>query len=256
MLSNDIYLIVYNFNKTEENLINPKLAHYVFKYNNFKEKINLNSLKIDNPNIEVTNTTSGDYKTTYNLKFDPVLKSNSENEAVSYYVKGIYNDSFIKGEDVYSIAISESDGVYLQSYNTTPINGKIELKLENVEKNLSYIKVIAKITQNAVNEYLLYNTYIVNKDQFPPSQDNNIPYNENDKNKKDQSNNSPNLFSGSILKIILIIVGSIILLIIIILLIVVCAFNHKNKNLLDKVRGISFSEQDRNENFLTPENEN
>ena len=163
MPSNYLYLVVYNFKKSKDNPINSKLANYVFKYNNLDKKIDLNMFKIENPKIEVTNTTSSDNKVTYNLKFDPALKSNSENEAVSYYVKGIYNDSFIKGEDVNSIAISESDGVYLQSYNTTPTNGKIELKLENVQKKLAYIKVLAKITQNAINEYLLYDTYIIGK---------------------------------------------------------------------------------------------
>ena len=161
--NNDLYLIVYNFKKTAKNPINPKLANFVFKYNNFKDiSYEYNIIEIENPKIEVTNTTNYN-RVTYNLKFDPV-RGNIENLEVSYYVKGIYKKSFIEGEDVNSIAISESDGVYLQSYNPTIINGKIELKLENVEKQLAFIKVMAQITQNTIKEYLLYDTYIIGKD--------------------------------------------------------------------------------------------
>ena len=191
-----LYLAVYNFNKTAENPINPKLANYVFKYNNLDKKVDLNLFKIENPKIEVTNT-SNDNLMTYNIKFDPPFKSMSNNETVSYYIKGIYKDGFIKGEDVNSIAISESKGVYLQTHNTIPSSGKIDLKLLDVKKELACIKVLAKINQNAVNEYLLYDTYIFDKSidvpVHPPKDKNDTNKNEtNPTNKTDGNKNETN----------------------------------------------------------------
>ena len=125
---------------------------------NAPSKDNLYIFCLRNPKIELTKI-QNDYK----LSFEKAFINNSENEVASYYDKGIYKDGFIKGEDVNSIAISESKGVYLQSYNTTTFSERIYLYLRNVEKELACIKVLAKITQNAVNEYLLYDTYIIDK---------------------------------------------------------------------------------------------
>ena len=190
-----LYLAVYNFNKTAENPINPKLANYVFKYNNLDKKVDPNMFKIENPKIEVTNTSNNNLMT-YNIKFDQPFKSMSNNETVSYYIKGIYKEGFIKGEDVHSIAISESKGVYLQTHNAIPINGKIELKLQDVKKELACIKVLAKINQNAVNEYLLYDTYIFDKSidvpVHPPKDKNETNKNETKKNETDKGETKKN----------------------------------------------------------------
>ena len=158
---NSLYLIVYNEKGSSTNKINPKLCNYVFKYMNAPSKDNLYIFCLRNPKIELTKI-QNDYK----LSFEKAFINNSENEVASYYDKGIYKDGFIKGEDVNSIAISESKGVYLQSYNTTTFSERIYLYLRNVEKELACIKVLAKITQNAVNEYLLYDTYIIDKSIF------------------------------------------------------------------------------------------
>jgi hypothetical protein len=88
----------------------------------------------------------------------------NEQEAITYYVKGIYNKSMLKGEIINSIAISESNGTYLQAYNATPdSNKKITLKLENIEEELSCIKVLVKGTSNAINLYALYDVVSVGK---------------------------------------------------------------------------------------------
>jgi hypothetical protein len=88
----------------------------------------------------------------------------NEQEAITYYVKGIYNKSMLKDEIINSIAISESNGTYLQAYNATPdSNKKIKLKLENIEEELSCIKVLVKGTSNAINLYALYDVVSVGK---------------------------------------------------------------------------------------------
>jgi len=133
------------------------------------------------------------------------------------------------------------------------------LYLQNVEKELACIKVLAKITQNAVNEYLLYDTYIIDKNIIvpvhPPKDKNETNKNENNKsdpkkiennkntdpsennnNNDNKDNNDKNKELGT-LYIVIISVGSGILLIIIILLITFCCFNQRNKNLMKKVQG-------------------
>ena len=68
-----------------------------------------------------------------------------------------------------------------------------------------------------------------------------------------QSNSSP--AKGKLdIKLIIIIVGSCVFgIIIIILIIMVCVFYNRNKNLMKNVAGISFADDDRNNNLLTGE---
>jgi hypothetical protein len=156
--NNSLYLIVYNENKTSTNKINPKLANYIFKYMNGENKDSL--FKFELPDSKVEHKIENK---NHELSFLVPFEAN-EQEAITYYVKGIYNKSMLKGEIINSIAISESNGTYLQAYNATPdSNKKITLKLENIEEELSCIKVLVKGTSNAINLYALYDVVSVGK---------------------------------------------------------------------------------------------
>ena len=177
----------------------------------------------------------------------------------------------IKGEDVKSIAISESDGVYLQVDNISSY-GPIELELKNVEKKLACIKLMAKISKNGIYEYLLYDTYVINEDiisndtaqekpqtrrrrrrrvhPIDPSPDKNTIYNTTGNNEKDKDNKTD-------VDLIIIIAGwSVFGLIAILLLVIICFSYFKNQNLMNKVTGISFSEGNQKDNLLTGEYNN
>jgi hypothetical protein len=148
---------------------------------------NLFDVKLKNRKVSHTKN-----EKTYTLQFEPALENKAEEEDVTYYVKGIYNDSFVKGEKLDSIAISESPSVNLKVHNATATSsGKIELKLENIEKQLACIKVLAKATSRAINEYMLYDVINFNKvdNKTKPSEDKNKTDNKtkpsDDRNKTD-----------------------------------------------------------------------
>jgi hypothetical protein len=213
---------------------------------------------------------------TYTLQFEHALENKAEEEDVTYYVKGIYNETLVKGEKLDSIAISESPSINLKIHNVTTKSGKIELKLENVEKPLACIKVLAKATSRAINEYMLYEVINLNKidNKTKPSDNKNKTENKtnptDDKNKtgnKDKQKGNTNTNTdktknsekksdndNTLLWIILGIGGGLAL-IIIILLITVLVFNSKNKSLMDQVKNISFA-GDRNGNLLADDDKN
>jgi hypothetical protein len=212
-----------NNNSTEK--INSKLAYYVFKYIRGNDARNLFDVKLKNRNVSISKKDK-----TYTLQFEPALENKTEEEDVTYYVKGIYKDSFVKGEKLESIAISESPSINLKVHNVSnSSSGKIELKLENVEKDLSYIKVLAKATSRAINEHMLYEVVDFNKI-------------DNKGQEKSSTDKKPSKGGSNTLAIVLISVGGGLVLIISLILIFVCCCKNK-EDLAEKVNTISFTEQ-------------
>ena len=141
----------------------------------------------------------------------------------------------IKGERINSIAISESNGTYLQAFNTIPNNNsKISLKLENIEEDLSCIKVLAKGTSNAINLYTLYDVVSVGKENCSNSNKN--------KGGKGGSNNNILIIGVS--------VGGGLILIIGLIFLFICCCKGNKENLADKVNTISFTENRDNDDDL------
>ena len=139
-----------------------------------------------------------------------------------------------------TIAISESNGTYLHAFNvSTPEGSKVYLNLKNVDKELACIKILAKGTSNAVNIYSLYDVVSVN----------------NYKCVEPKANPSDNRRRGRrgavtigavflIALLVVLVVGAIII------VVFVFFFNQKNKDLMEKVNTISFSDEDQNKNLL------
>ena len=169
VVNNSLFLIVYNENKNSTNEINKKLANYVFKYMNGIDKDSLFKFELQNSKVEHKKV-GNNHELNFSIPFIP-----GEQETITYYVKGIYNKTMIKGERINSIAISESKGTYLQAFNATPNNNsKISLTLKDVKEELSCIKVLAKGTSNAINLYTLYDVVSIdganclsNEDHLP-----------------------------------------------------------------------------------------
>ena len=234
IVNNSLYLIVYNEKGNSNNKINPKLCNYVFKYMNAPSKDTLYNFHLKDPKVKLTRT-SNDYSLSFEKALDTV-----EGESITYYVKGIYKDSIIKGEKMDTIAISESNGTYLHAFNvSTPEGSKVYLNLKNVDKELACIKILAKGTSNAVNIYSLYDVVSVN----------------NYKCVEPKANPSDNRRRGRrgavtigavflIALLVVLVVGAIII------VVFVFFFNQKNKDLMEKVNTISFSDEDQNKNLL------
>ena len=141
-----------------------------------------------------------------------------------------------------TIAISESNGTYLQAFNvSTPEGSKVYLNLKNVDKEVACIKVLAKGTSNAVNIYSLYDVVSVNGYKCVEP-----------KASSRRGRRGRGLGAGAVFAIALLaalIVGAIIV------VVFVFFFNQKNKDLMEKVNTISFSDEDQNKNLLAnPDN--
>ena len=148
--SNTLYLVVYYIEDVHR--LESKLANYVFKYMNGKEKDTFFIFPHDKDKIEYEMTKEGS-TTTYKISFYPV-----DFDTVNYYVKGVYRYDKLPEEIKDTIAISESPGVYLQvDKPLIEADGKVSLFLKNVEQEISYIKILAKVDFEATKEFLLYN---------------------------------------------------------------------------------------------------
>ena len=147
--NNTLYLVVFYFEDVHK--LDAKLANYVFKYMNGKQKNSFFTFPQEKNLIEYEMIKDGD-GTSYIFSFYPVDYS-----AVSYYIKGVYRHDKIDEEVKDTIAISESEGTYLQVDNPrVNEDGKVKLIFENVKKDIAYIKILAKVDFEATKEYLLY----------------------------------------------------------------------------------------------------
>ena len=147
--SNTLYMVIYYIEDVYK--LDSRLANYVFKYMNGKAKDSFFSFPQDRDLVEYEMTKDSD-GTNYKISFYPI-----DYFRANYYVKGVYRHDKIDEEVKDTIAISESEGTYLQVDNPqVDSNGKINLVLEKVKKDIAYIKVLAKVEFESIKEFILY----------------------------------------------------------------------------------------------------
>ena len=169
-------------------IADDKLTNYVFRYRNAQEAEHFVSFKPENNNLFLGDE-NDDNK--YSISFYAI-----EHYDVSYYIKAVYLNSLIEEEIRDTIAMSESQGYYIQLDNP-PIdkNGKIKVDFENIQQDIGYFKVLAKVNNDANKEFLLYNTLIV-EDQlerdkiYPSDKTIQLKYNSVTKSYKGKANNA------------------------------------------------------------------
>ena len=123
--------------------------------------------------------------------------------------------------------------VVKEYYNPKSENGKLELSVVKVTKDVNYIQVIAQIRDKEVVEYLSYDL----------SEELETDSNKNKENK--------------IALIVVIVVGILLFIVVVVLVIIIIIFNNKNKDLLDKVNKVSFADagdKDDDNDLLSPVN--
>ena len=151
-----IYLTVSNQNRNN----NGKLTNYVFKYINAKEGTDFASFELKNENINLIKNEVVNNKNQYSISFSRV-----EFHDVSYFIKGVYLNSRIKDEKQDTIAISESQGYYIQLDNPSyDDDGMINVNFENLDKEISYIKIIAKANFDTTKEFLAYKSLTIKEE--------------------------------------------------------------------------------------------
>ena len=190
-----------------------QLDNYVFKYSLANAVSSFYSPHIkNNADLTVTKDNNNLYKVVFN---------SVDEEEASYYIKAVYKQTHVHGENLTSIAISESNGMHLQadehdsnlrSYEFIP-NGEI-----------SYIRVIAKVKREYTTYFLSYN--VKDCSDLKPN----------------NSGSSPSDNDNQTLIISISVVGGVLVIIIIVLIIFVITYNKKNKDLMKQVNKISFVE--------------
>ena len=110
-----------------------------------------------------------DDKKKYDISFYPV-----EQFDVNYYVKAVYRDTKIPGEREDTIAISESEGFYLQIDRPEfDFEGKEHLTFQIPDNNreIAYVKILAKVNFYSIKEFLLYKPIDIHEDDIRPNVD-------------------------------------------------------------------------------------
>ena len=153
-----VYLVVHN---EDFNQIDPKLSNYVFKYMNGPSNGSFYYFPQEKNLLEYS-ISKGSNGNIYTISFYPV-----EQFDVNYYVKAVYRDKKIQGEREDTIAISESEGYYLQIDNPE-FNGEKTILSFEIPNNreVAYIKVLAQVNFYSIKEYLLYKPIEIYEDDI------------------------------------------------------------------------------------------
>ena len=218
------YLRIYKKVQNNEEYLNS----YAFKYINGKDESELYDYKIlESPDITYTeklvDELSGEIVCTFNkLDIEPGIAN------VTYFFKVVENSTYIYGEDVNTIAVTESPFYSVYERNPVDQNGKITLTANGYIANWAFLNVIAQIQQNNVVEYVAYNGIKMVR----PSP-----------NKKNNNNDT-----GKTSTTLFFVVGGILLLIVIALVVIILVFQQRNKNLLNQVKHVSFQQTNSNSN--------
>ena len=220
----DLYYL-YIFKKDQRKESDQYLNNYAFKYINAKEESQLFDYPIaGSPKLEIKETKEGLF-TTIQCKFNKLEIENGQAN-VTYFFKVVENFTHVYGEEVNTIAVTESP--YYTVYERNPPvddEGKITLTAKGYISNWVYLNVIAQVQQNNILEYIAYEG-----EKFVR------PY--AGKTEESSENNTAMYF----------IIGSILVAIVIGLIVAIVIFQQKNKYLLNQVKHVSFQQTNTNNN--------
>ena len=235
---------LYIFKKQNAPYEDEHLNNYAFKYINGKDLSELYDYTIlETPDIETTEEeeqdSEGNAINVITCKFNRLdIPEGQAN--ITYFFKVVENKTHYYGEEMNTIAVSESP--YYTIYERNPTYGtdnKITLTAKGKLSNWCYLNVIAQIQQNNILEYVSYNG-IKNIRPVPKGEGGDDSGNGGKGgNGKDDGSDNTTLF---------IVVGVILLAIAIGLVVTILIFQQRNKNLLNQVKHVSFQQTNSNNN--------
>ena len=206
---------------------NAQLNDYTFKYMNAKKIDEFMDYAIKGtPKLEKEESTTPDGDVNIKCTFD-ALDIDYSKVNVTYYLKIYFNDSILQGEEYKTIAGSNNLFYYSYERNPTPVNGKITLSATSPRIGFwSAINVVAQVQEKSIIEYVSYEPIVIVR---PPPV---TPTDEPEKKDDDDDEGG----SGTAF----IVVGVILIIVIIGLVGLIVYFQMKNKQLLAKVKTVSF----------------
>jgi hypothetical protein len=214
------------------------LNNYAFKYFNGKTEEELIDYKIlGSPEITITESKE-ELKDSIKCTFNKIDLQDGEAN-ITYFFKVVENKTHHYGEEVNTIAVTESPYFTVYERNPKDNNGKITLTAVGYDlSNWVYLNVIAQIQQNNILEYVSYNGKVFvrpnpNKETTPS------------KETEEESNHTA-LF---VIVVILVVIA-------VALVVVIVIFQQRNKALLNQVKTVSFQQTNTNTDPMLQNNIN
>ena len=218
-----------------QDIKDDKLKNFVFKYINAEDpsKFYIYGILDKDPKIQLEKN-GNNMKVTFN-SIDIQLNETSET-SIFYTVKFVLSDNAVKDENANIISISESNAVARQFKHVE--KKKLTFEFENAPEKFKFAQVVATITSGSIIEYVSYqavdkdNNEIKDPDPVQPGTDPEPDPGKTDKNDGD----------GNIGVYVIIAVSCVLVIVVVILVVVIIRYNSKNKDLLNQVNKISFTE--------------
>ena len=213
------FIVLNIYRKNVNETVDLILYNYAFKYINVNNEDEFKDYKILNDDDKITYTESkeGDddvIECTFNR-----INIDKDKANITYFFKVVENSSLVYGEEVQTIAVTQSPYYTVYKRNPPDNGGKITLRAKGKLSNWAYLQVIAQIQQDTVLEYVAYKGEV------------NI--------RKPPKTNSGS--SGPSTTVFLVVAG-ILLALIGGLIVIVFIFQQRNKSLLNQVKHVSFQQ--------------
>ncbi len=218
------YIYLNIFRKSDNTKVNEQLTNYVFKYITADTQEEFFDYTMKSPliNCSVTPIKNNEDMSNVECTFDKINSDNGDID-VTYFLKIVENSTYIYGEEMATIAVTESPNqVFFKRNPATVEDDKIKLSGEGSFSNWGYINVIAQVQQNNIVEFVAYN----GKMEIKPD-----PNKKEGDDDKDEGSNNTVLFG---------VIGGVLGAIVIGLIVIIVIFQIRNKSLMNKVKHVSF----------------
>jgi hypothetical protein len=226
------YIYLNIFRKDREHPGNEQLSNYAFKYITAEAEYEFFDYKSmsNKINCEVKHGVVSENSDTVECTFNQI-HSDVGDINVTYFLKVVENSTYIYGEEMNTIAVTESPNTVFYVRNPQPGVGddgdKILMKGDGYFSNWGYINIIAQIQQNNIIEYVAFDGNMTLKPDP----------NKKDEGEEEESKDNTVLFG---------VIGGVLAVIAIALVIVIVVFQIKNKKLMDQVKHVSFQKTNAN----------
>ena len=204
------------------------VEYFLFRYY-FEDNIIQNKYSIKKKKPKVNEMKYDDYSN-FKVEVSPLKINNSKPDEynITYIVRLVAEEN-LKPKKA-NLALKPVKQTIKEFYNPEQSGEMLTFEIYKVNKTkiIKYVEVILQIKYNDSLEYLSYE--VVDKFDFVDK-----------RSKTSKDKNQATLIA-------FIVIGAILFIIVVILIILILRFNHKNKDLLEKVNKISFAENDQKDN--------
>ena len=229
------YIYLNIFKKKYGAVVNEQLTNYAFKYMTAENEYDFFDYKSMSNiiNCEVKHAVDSEKSEKVECSFNQIHPEKGDIN-VTYFLKVVENSTYIYGEEMNTIAVTESPNTVF--YKRNPVSGvgddydKILMTGDGDFSNWGYINIIAQIQQNNIIEYVAYDGIMDLKPDPNKKEGGNT---EGEEEEKDNT-------------LLFAIVGGVLGVIVIALIIIIVVFQIKNKNLMNQVKHVSFQKTNAN----------